>query len=207
MASSALAATGTTWPARGLPAVSVLEATVVALPIDSSAAPPFTAIDRCSRSVHLAIKEDMTAPSATAFLQEAAAAFSFRLTHMLTGRGACFTTGAFAKACSALGAQHRLTKPYTPQTNGMAERFNGSIEHEVLTITVGSHCDLERLLKGYNARPQRVLRGRSPNDVVRSRLAEAPTRANPRHKPPDPNLMAEARRAVASAKEVSRPDN
>ncbi|CAA9297579.1 MAG: hypothetical protein AVDCRST_MAG40-136 [uncultured Gemmatimonadaceae bacterium] len=34
--------------------------------------------------------------------------------------------------------------------NGMAERFNGRIEREVLTITVGSHRDLERLLKGYN---------------------------------------------------------
>jgi transposase InsO family protein len=152
----------------------------------------------------------MTEPSATAFLREAASAFPFRLTHVLTDRGSCFTTGAFSKACAALGAQHRTTKPYTPQTNGMAERFNGRIEREVLTITVGTHRDLERLLKGYNqaynARPQRVLKGRSPDDVVRSRLAEQPMLTNPRHIPPDPNLMAEAMRAVESAKEVSRPD-
>ncbi len=32
------------------------------------------AIDRCSRSVHLAVKEDMAEPSATAVLREAAAA-------------------------------------------------------------------------------------------------------------------------------------
>jgi transposase InsO family protein len=170
----------------------------------------YIAIDRRSRSVHLAVKEDMTEPSATAFLREAAAAFPFRLTHVLTDRGSCFTTGAFSKACAALGAQHRTTKPYTPQTNGMAERFNGRIEREVLTITVGSHRDLERLLKGYNqaynARPQRVLKGKSPNDVVRSRLAEVPKLANPRHKPPDPGIMAEAMRTVQSAKEVSRPD-
>ena len=138
----------------------------------------YIAIDRRSRSVRLAVKEDMTAPSATAFLREAAAAFPFRLTHVLTDRGPCFTTGAFAKACSALGAQHRLTKPYTPQTNGMAERFNGRIAREVLTITVGSHRDLERLLKGYNqaynARPQRVLKGRSPDEIVRGRLVEEP---------------------------------
>jgi transposase InsO family protein len=149
-----------------------------------------SASDRRSRSVHLAVKEDMTAPSATAFLREAAAAFPFRLTHVLTDRGPCFTTGAFAKACAALGAQHRTTRPYTPQTNGMAERFNGRVEREVLTITVGSHRDLERLLKGYNqaynARPQRVLKGKSPDEVVRGRLAEAPDLANPRHKPPDP---------------------
>jgi hypothetical protein len=50
--------------------------------------------------------------------------------------------GAGARCCGRV--------PYTPQTNGMAERFNGRIEREVLTITVGSHRDLERLLKGYN---------------------------------------------------------
>ena len=144
-------------------------------------------------------------------LREAAAAFPFRLTHVLTDRGSCFTTGAFSRACAALGAQHRTTRPYTPQTNGMAERFNGRIEREVLTTTVGSHRDLERLLNGYNqaynARPQRVLKGRSPDDVVRSRLVDAPELANPRHKPPDPGVMAEAMRAVESAKEVSRPDS
>jgi transposase InsO family protein len=170
-----------------------------------------SASDRRSRSVHLAVKEDMTAPSATAFLREAAAAFPFRLTRVLTDRGPCFTTGAFAKACAALGAQHRTTRPYTPQTNGMAERFNGRIEREVLTITVGSHRDLERLLKGYNqaytARPQRVLKGETPNEVARGRLADEPKLANPRHKPPDPTVMAEAMRAVQSTKEVSRPDN
>src|SRR3712207_1217749 len=65
---------------------------------------------------------------------------------------------------------HRTTRPYTPQTNGMAERLNGRIQREVLTITVGSHRDLERLLEGhnqaYNARPQRALKGRSPYEVV-----------------------------------------
>ena len=170
----------------------------------------YVAIDRRSRSVHLAVKDDETEKSAIAFLREAAAAFPFRLTHVLTDRGSCFTTGAFSRACAALGAQHRTTKPYTPQTNGMAERFNGRIEREVLTITVGSHRDLERLLKGYNqaynARPQRVLKGRSPDEVTRARLAEEPKLANPRHKPPDPGVMAEAMRAVESAKEVSRPD-
>ena len=129
---------------------------------------------------------------------------------MPTDRGPCFTTGAFSKACAALGAQHRTTKPYTPQTNSMAERFNGRIEREVLTITVGSHRDLERLLKGYNqaynARPQRVLKGRSPAEVVRSRLVEEPKLSNACYRSPDPNVMAEAMRAIESAKEVSRPD-
>ncbi len=170
----------------------------------------YIAIDRFSRSVHLAVKADMTEPNAVAFLREAAAAFPFRLTHVLTDRSSCFSTGAFTKACDALGAQHRTTKPYTPQTNGLAERFNGRVKQEVLSITVGSHRDLERLLKGYNqaynARPQRVLKGKSPDEMVRSRLAEAPELANPNHQPADPNVMKEAMIAIQNAKDLARPD-
>lgn len=84
----------------------------------------YIAIDRRSRSVHLAVKEDTTEPSATAFLREVAQAFPFRLTHVLTDCGSCFNTGAFSKARAALGAQHRTTKPCTAQTNSMEERFN-----------------------------------------------------------------------------------
>jgi hypothetical protein len=51
-----------------------------------------------------------------------------------------------------------------------------------------------------------------PSPTRRSRLTGAPKLANPRHKPPDPGAMAEAMRAVESAKvesakEVSRPDS
>ncbi len=170
----------------------------------------FVAIDRRSRSVHLAVRDDETEAGARAFLGEALAAFPFRVTHVLTDRGSCFTADGFEKACREHGVEHRKTRPYTPRTNGMAERFNGRIEREVLTITVGSHRDLEHLLKGYNqaynARPQRVLKGKSPNEIVQARLAEEAKLANPRHKPPDPGVMAEAMRTVQSAKEVSRPD-
>ncbi|PZR13347.1 MAG: hypothetical protein DI532_11530 [Azospirillum brasilense] len=60
----------------------------------------FVAIDQRSPSVHLAIKDDETERSAIAFLQEAAAALPFQLTHMLTDNGSCFTP-AFARACAA----------------------------------------------------------------------------------------------------------
>ena len=63
----------------------------------------YVAIDRCSRSVHLAVKEDETEKSAITFLNEAAAAFPFPLTHVLTDNGSCFTP-AFAKLCAAPGA-------------------------------------------------------------------------------------------------------
>jgi transposase len=55
----------------------------------------FVAIDRRSRSVHLAVRDDETEASATAFLGEALAAFPFRVTHVLTDRGSCFTAEGF----------------------------------------------------------------------------------------------------------------
>src|SRR4051794_36601619 len=59
----------------------------------------YVAIDRRSRSVPLAVKDDETEASAIAFLREAAAAFPFRMTHVLTDNGSCFTQ-AFAKVCA-----------------------------------------------------------------------------------------------------------
>jgi transposase InsO family protein len=172
----------------------------------------FVAIDRRSRSVHLAVKDDETEASARAFLEEAVRAFPFRVTRVLTDRGSCFTAEGFERACRALGVEHRKTRPYTPRTNGMVERFNGRIQREVLGITVASHRDLERLLAGfnaaYNARRQRVLGGRSPEQVVRERLHRKESLANPTYRPPpDPCVVPKAMLVVARAKDVSQPDS
>ena len=148
----------------------------------------YVAIDRASRYVHLAVKDDETTASAVAFLDEALAALPFRVTHVLTDRGSCFTADAFEHACERHGVQHRKTKPYTPKTNGMVERFNGRVQREVLGITIYSHRDLETLLSGfnraYNGRRQRVLKGRSPDMVLRERLTQDPGLANPGYRPP-----------------------
>src|SRR4029079_9290056 len=171
----------------------------------------YVAIDRCSRWVHLAVKDDELATSAVAFLKEAVCAFPFKVTHVLTDRGSCFTADGFEHACRQLKVQHRTTKPYTPQTNGLVERFNGRVQREVLGITISSHRDLETLLKGfnqaYNRRRQRVLKGRCPDEVVRSRLAAEPKLANRRYKPPDSEALPPALQVVAAAKEVSHPDS
>jgi transposase InsO family protein len=68
------------------------------------------AIDRRSRSVHLAVRDDETEAGATAFLREALAAFPFRVTRVLTDRGSCFTAEGFEKACRELGVEHRKTR-------------------------------------------------------------------------------------------------
>jgi hypothetical protein len=59
-----------------------------------------------------------------------------------------------------------------------------------------SHRDLETLLKGFsqasNRRRKRVLKGRSPSDVVRSRLTAEPKLANRRYKPHDSDALPQA---------------
>jgi transposase InsO family protein len=42
---------------------------------------------------------------------------------VLTDNGACYRSAAFAKVCRRLGIRHRRTRPYSPRTNGKAERF------------------------------------------------------------------------------------
>jgi len=174
----------------------------------------FVAIDRRSRSVHLAVRDEETEAGATAFLREALAAFPFRVTRVLTDltdRGSCLTADGFERACREHGVEHRKTRPYTPRTNGMVERFNGRVQREVLGITVAGHRDLERLLAGfgsaYNARRQRVLDGRSPDEVVRERLRQDTSLANPAYRPPsDPCALPKAMLVVERANDVSQPD-
>jgi hypothetical protein len=96
--------------------------------------------------------------------------------------------------------------------NGMVERFHGRVQREVLGITVASHRGLERLLAGFNAacnaRRQRVLGGRSPEQVVRERLHRKESLANPTYRPPpDPCVVPKATLVVARAKGVSQPNN
>ena len=171
----------------------------------------YAAIDRRSRSVHLAVKDDETERSAIAFLREAAAAFPFRLTHVLADNGSCFTP-AFARARAELGAEYRHTRPYSPHTNGMVERYNGRVGSEVLGITIWSHQDLERLLRGfnaaYNARRQRVLGGKTPDQVVAERLKTRRKLANPKpHGRAGPADIAAARAIAEAAKDVPPPDS
>jgi transposase InsO family protein len=121
----------------------------------------YVAIDRASRMVHLAVKDEETEACASAFLKEALAAFPFAVIHILTDcpkgtlrvNGSCFTADAFQSTCRALAIEHRRTKPRTPRTNGMVERFNGRIGRKVLVMCVGTHDALERLLQGYNLQP------------------------------------------------------
>src|SRR5438270_14017483 len=93
------------------------------------------------------------------------------------------------------------TSLLTPQTNGMVERFHGRVSSEVLGITIYSHRDLEPLLRGlnaaYDARRQRVLDGKTPNQVVAERLQAGRTLdTNQTHGRAGPDDIVKARLLV-----------
>ena len=107
--------------------------------------------------------------------------------------------------------KHQGTEAIMPD-NGMVERFNGRVGSEVLGITLHSHAGLEPLLRGfnaaYNARRQRVLDGKTPDEVVAERLKAR--RKLARGKPEGragPEDISKARLIAEAAKEVSRPDS
>jgi len=51
------------------------------------------------------------------------ARLGIRFKAVLTDNGTSYRSYAFADACKLLGLKHRRTRPYTPRTNGKAERF------------------------------------------------------------------------------------
>ena len=83
-------------------------------------------IDDASRIAFTDIFPDEKAISAIAFLKAAVAYYAtlgVTVTRVMTDNGSCYKAKDFAKACKALGLKHIRTKPYTPKTNGKAERF------------------------------------------------------------------------------------
>jgi len=56
----------------------------------------------------------------------------------------------FDKICKEYKIEHRLTKPYTPKTNGMVERFNKKIQENIIDIIrFKSIKDLEKTIYQY----------------------------------------------------------
>jgi transposase InsO family protein len=84
------------------------------------------AIDDYSRIAFSAVYPNEKADSTVAFLHAALAYYGrlgIRFRAVLTDNGPAYRSRSFAAACRALGIRHRFTRPYTPRTNGKAERF------------------------------------------------------------------------------------
>src|ERR1700761_8109618 len=84
------------------------------------------AIDDASRIAFAKVMTSERKRSATAFLKAALAYYDslgIKVERVMTDNGSCYKSSAFRRLCKRLGLKHIRTKPYTPKTNGKAERF------------------------------------------------------------------------------------
>jgi transposase InsO family protein len=162
----------------------------------------FVAIDRATRWVFVQIRPDKSAASARAFLADLHEACPIRIVKILTDNGKEFTDRLFAsrerepsgqhefdQLCQAFGIEHRLTKPRTPQTNGMVERFNGRISDVLRTHRFRSGQDMRQTLERYvhlynNQLPQSALHSKTPSQTMNDWYLQKPELF---HRKPLPN--------------------
>ncbi len=83
-------------------------------------------IDDYSRLAYVEVLENERGNTASDFLRRAVAWFvtqGVAVRQVMTDNGSCYISKAFAKAYDDLGLKHVRTRPYSPKTNGKAERF------------------------------------------------------------------------------------
>jgi len=118
----------------------------------------FVAIDRATRIMFYKIYSAKTSENTEAFMKECLSFFPFKnITHVLTDNGLEFTNrlikskkGTMCQKpskldviCEENNIEHRLTAPFTPKTNGMVERVNGTIKKA--TILKEDYQDLDQM--------------------------------------------------------------
>ena len=137
------------------------------------------AIDDHSRLAFAQLLPDETAQSAIAFLHCALAFFARLGVHaqrLYSDNGSCYRSRAMLAASTALGLKQRFTRPYTPKTNGKAERFIQTSLREWAYAHAYAHSDqraarLQPFLHNYNwHRPHHSLNLRSPISRLRHSL-------------------------------------
>lgn len=129
------------------------------------------AIDDASRLAYTEILPDEKKTSATAFLERALVFFEghgVKVERVMTDNGAAYKSHLFRKALADRDIRHKRTRPYTPRTNGKAERFIQTSLREWL-YAQPFHSSAQRtgampawLCDYNNRRPHAALGGKPP---------------------------------------------
>lgn len=128
-------------------------------------------VDDATRLAYCEVLPDELGVTATGFLRRAFQWFSargIRVERVMTDNGSPYVSKAFGRAMGSFGARHIRTRPYTPRTNGKAERFIQTAVREWAYArpysTSGERAAaLDQWLRFYNReRPHMGIRGRSP---------------------------------------------
>jgi transposase InsO family protein len=141
----------------------------------------YVAIDDATRLAYLEVLHEETAREARQFLQRAAAWYAqrgVRIERVMTDNGKNFIAREFVGEVIRLGARHLRTRPYTPRTNGKAERFIQTCLRE-WAYAKPYHTSAERTAalpefqRYYNQeRPHLGIQGRSPQQRLRELRCE-----------------------------------
>ena len=144
----------------------------------------FTAIDHLTGWVEaIPIASKKSALIQQTFMEHIVARYGLPSV-LISDNGGEFISQGFKDYLKEFGIEHHLTSPYHPQSNGMTERFNGTIQKILLKLTGGN----DRKWSAYLAEALLAYRisqgpsGISPYRAVfgqRSRLPRAPTDGQP----------------------------
>lgn len=176
----------------------------------------FVAIDRATRFVYVEVADSRSAETIAACLVRFLDAFPQPVRTILTDNGSEFTDRfavdmkdkpdgkpsgrhPFDRLCAERDIEHRLTRPYKPQTNGMAERFNRRLAEALRNATpdtrntgknrFASHDERNRFIldfvHAYNRTRLKCLGYRAPIQTL--------------HNLPEHNTNAGNRRRVAAS--------
>jgi transposase InsO family protein len=128
------------------------------------------AIDDATRLAYVEVWPDERRSSTTGFLIRALRWFrqnGIKVERVMTDNGSGYVARLFAKVLRLLRIRHIRTRPYTPKTNGKAERFIQTLMREwAYATTFPSSAaraeDLPRWLEWYNHSRPHVSLGRRP---------------------------------------------
>ena len=139
------------------------------------------AVDDATRLAYVEVLGDERKHTTTGFLLRALRWFrshGIRAERVMTDNGSAYRSRRFAKALRLLDIRHIFTRPYTPRTNGKAERFIQTLLREwayglAHPTSQARNADLPRWLDWFNqSRPHSALNGLSPlsrvNNLMRT---------------------------------------
>ena len=87
-------------------------------------------IDDHSRVAYTEILDSEDAAACTGFMLRAATWFAtngFRIDRVMTDNALAYRSQSFQATLDTIGATHKRTRPYRPQTNGKVERFHQTL--------------------------------------------------------------------------------
>ena len=142
----------------------------------------FVCVDDYTRLAYAEVRPAENAVHAAVFLERALRWFErqgIRCERVLSDNAKCYASNRFTQVCQQHGIRQRFTKPYTPRTNGKAERFIQTLKRRwayryAYRTSAIRAASLRPWLDHYNRhRPHRALGKKPPMARLRETRQQA----------------------------------